>query len=121
MAITKTNRGSEHTKHKRIKLQKDDEVVIISGKEKGKRGKLLAIDKKRDRVFVEGANKRKRFIRPSQENPTGGVVEIEGPIHISNVMFYDSKSKKGVRLGYTVNADKTKVRVSKKRKERKEV
>ncbi|EIE03286.1 MULTISPECIES: 50S ribosomal protein L24 [Leptospira] len=107
-----TYRGSEYTKFKSVRLHKDDEVVVIAGKEKGKKGKILVIDKKRDRVVVEGLNKRKRFLRPTQENPQGGIVEVEAPMHISNVMFYDSKKKKGVRLGYQENKGK-KVRVSK--------
>ncbi|TGK12280.1 50S ribosomal protein L24 [Leptospira fluminis] len=106
-----TYRGSEYTKFKAIRLHKDDEVVVIAGKEKGKRGKILVIDKKRDRVVVEGLNKRKRFLRPTQENPQGGIVEVEAPMHISNVMFYDSKKKKGVRVGFQESKGK-KVRVS---------
>lgn len=94
-----TYRGSDYTKFKKVKLQKDDEVLVIAGKDKGKKGKILAIDKKRDRVFVEGVNKKRRFVRPTQENPQGGQVEIEFAIHISNVMFFDSKKKTGVRLG----------------------
>lgn len=94
-------KGSEPTKFKKVKLRKDDEVIVISGsrEDKGKKGKILSIDKKRDRVYVSGINKKKKFVRPTQENPQGGEIEIERPIHISNVMFYDSKLKKGVRLG----------------------
>jgi len=94
-------KGSEPTKFKKIKLKKDDEVIVISGsrEDKGKKGKILSIDKKRDRVYVSGINKKKKFVRPTQENPQGGEIEIERPIHISNVMFFDSKLKKGVRLG----------------------
>ncbi|MCB1164708.1 MAG: 50S ribosomal protein L24, partial [Leptospiraceae bacterium] len=76
-----------------------DEVVVIAGKEKGKRGKILHIDRKNDRVYVEGVNKIKKFMRPTQENPQGGVIEVEAPMDLSNVLFYDSKKKKGVRLG----------------------
>jgi large subunit ribosomal protein L24 len=111
MPVKLTYRGSDYTKFKRVKLQKDDEVVVIAGKDKGKKGKILAIDKKRDRVFVEGVNKRKRFVRPTQENPQGGQIEIEFPIHISNVMFFDSKKKSGVRVGFKVSKD-SKVRIS---------
>lgn len=92
-------RGSEPTKFKTVKLHKDDEVIVIAGKDKGRKGKILALDKKRDRVFIEGVNKRKRYVRPTQENPQGGQIEIEFPVHISNVMFFDSKKKKGVRIG----------------------
>ena len=108
----KQYKGSDFTKFKKIKLKKDDEVICIAGKEKGKRGKVLAFDKKRDRLVIEGLNKRKRYLRPSQENPKGGVIEVEAPMHISNVMLYDSKKKKGVRTGVSIVKGK-KVRVSK--------
>ncbi|MCE9500294.1 MAG: 50S ribosomal protein L24 [Leptospira sp.] len=107
-----TYRGSEFTKFKKIKLKKNDEVVCIAGKDKGKKGKILSIDKRKDRVYVEGMNKRKRFMRPTQENPKGGIIEIEGSIHISNIMFFDSKKKKGVRTGVTKVKDKV-VRITK--------
>jgi len=97
-------RGSELTKFKKIKLKKDDEVIVISGnrEDKGKKGKILSIDKKRDRVYVSGINKKKKFVRPTQENPQGGEIEIERSIHISNVMLFDSKKKKGVRIGFEI-------------------
>lgn len=103
---TKTSR-----KFRKMALKKGDEVVVIAGSQKGKRGKIMFIDKARDRVFVQGVNKVKRFQRPSQENPQGGVIEVEASMHLSNVMFYDSKKKKGVRLG-TATKDGKKVRVS---------
>ena len=106
-------RGSEPTKYKKIKLKKDDEVIIISGSrdDKGKKGKILSIDKKNDRVFVSGINKKKKYVRPTQENPQGGEIEIERSIHISNVMLFDSKLKKGVRIGFDESKDR-KERVS---------
>lgn len=108
----------EELKHRKVLLKVDDEVIVISGREKGKRGKVMFLDKVKDRIFVQGVNKRKRFQRPSQENPQGGEIELESPLHLSNVMFYDSKSKKGVRLGVKIQGDK-KVRVT--RPEGKEV
>lgn len=98
----------------KTKLKINDEVIVISGKHKKSRGKILAIDKSRGRVIVQGVGLRKRFTRPSQENPKGGVVEIESPIHISNVMFYDSKTKKGsrIRMGQDKNGQKVRVSVS---------
>lgn len=90
-------------KHTRIKLKTGDEVVVIAGREKGKRGEIMFIDKPRNRVVVQGVNKIKRFQRPTQENPQGGVIEIEQGLHISNVMYYDSKAKQGRRLGYKVD------------------
>ena len=115
MAKKAPYKGSKPTKFKKIKLKKDDEVIIISGKleDKGKKGKILSIDKKRDRVFVSGINKRKKYVRPTQENPQGGIIEIENSIHISNVMLFDSKKKKGVRVGYEIKKDGSKERVSK--------
>jgi len=96
----------------KTKLKLEDEVIVIAGSQKGKRGKVMFIDKARGRVFVQGVNKIKRFQRPSQENPQGGAIELESGIPISNVMFYDDKAKKGVRLGKKVNSKGEKVRVS---------
>lgn len=100
----------EVAKHTRIKLKNGDEVVVIAGREKGKRGEIMFIDKPRERVVVQGVNKIKRFQRPTQENPQGGVIEIEQGLHISNIMYYDSKAKQGRRLGYMVSADGVKSR-----------
>ena len=98
-------------KFRKIKLKRDDEVIVVAGSQKGKRGKIMFIDRAKTRVFVQGVNKIKRFQRPTQENPQGGVVEIEASINLSNVMFYDAKAKKGVKLGYQKKGDK-KVRVT---------
>jgi large subunit ribosomal protein L24 len=85
-----------------LKIRRDDEVVVISGKDRGKTGKVLRVDPAKSRVYVEGANIIKRHQRPSQ-TPTGpqagGVIEKEGPIHISNVMLIDPKDKKPTRVG----------------------
>jgi large subunit ribosomal protein L24 len=115
MAKKAPYKGSAPTKFKKIKLRKDDEVIIISGKleDKGKKGKILSIDKKRDRVYVSGINRRKKYVRPTQENPQGGIIEIENSIHISNVMLFDSKTKKGARVGFTVTKAGKKERVLK--------
>ncbi len=105
MAKKAPYKGSEPTKFKKIKLRKDDEVIVIAGKleDKGKKGKILSIDKKRDRVYVAGINKRKKYVRPTQENPQGGIIEIENSVHISNVMLFDSKAKKGARVKIEVD------------------
>ncbi len=102
-------------KHKKTKLKVNDEVIVITGKHKGKRGKILYIDRLRDRVIVQGVNKIKKYLKPTQENPQGGIIEVEAPIHISNVMFYDQKSKSGVRIGYKFEDDK-KIRVARGKK-----
>ena len=98
-------------KERKTRLKKDDEVIVIAGSEKGKRGKILHIDHLKSKVFVQGIKKIKRFQRPSQENPKGGVLEIESGINLSNVMFYDSKTKKGVRLGSKTTENGKKVRI----------
>jgi len=86
-----------------LKIRSDDEVVVISGKDKGKTGKVLRVDPKKNKVFVEGLNIVKRHMKPSATSPNAqaGVVEKEGPIHISNVMLIDPKDKKPTRVGIT--------------------
>ena len=99
-----------------MKIRTDDEVVVISGKEKGKTGKVLRVDRERGRVFVEGLNIIKRHQRPSPMNPNAqaGVIEREGPIHVSNVALLDPKEKKPTRIGTTVTADGKRARVAKR-------
>ena len=87
------------------KIRRDDEVVVISGKDRGKTGRVLRVDPKKSKVFVEGLNIVKRHQRPQQvpgaqrAETVGGVIEREGPIHISNVMLIDPKDKKPTRVG----------------------
>jgi large subunit ribosomal protein L24 len=84
-----------------IKIRRDDEVVVISGKDRGKTGKVLRVEPKRARVYVAGLNMIKRHQRPMPNAPQreAGVIEREGPIHISNVMLIDPKDKKPTRVG----------------------
>lgn len=88
-------------KARALKIRRDDEVVVISGKDKGKTGKVLRVDPKAEKVFVEGLNIIKRHQRPLPTAPQreAGVIEREGPIHISNVMLIDPKTKKPTRVG----------------------
>ena len=83
------------------RIRRDDEVVVISGKDRGKTGKVLRVDPKKQRVYVEGLNIIKRHQRPLPQAPQreAGVIEREGPIHISNVMLIDPKTKKPTRVG----------------------
>ncbi len=91
-------------------IKKEDNVVVISGSDKGKRGKVLFIDKKKGKIVIEGINKKKKFVRPSQENPKGGTISLEFPVHISNVANFCEKCKKGVRVSIQVkNDDRTRV------------
>jgi large subunit ribosomal protein L24 len=98
------------------RIRSQDEVIVIGGKDRGKRGKVLRVDPKKERVFVEGLNMIKRHQRPQQTagGPTvGGVIEREGPIHVSNVMLIDPKDNKPTRVG-TELVDGKRVRVAKR-------
>ncbi|MGM7724594.1 50S ribosomal protein L24 [uncultured Metabacillus sp.] len=94
-------------------VKKGDKVMVISGKDKGKQGVVLASYPKKDRVLVEGVNVVKKHSKPSQANPQGGIINQEAPIHVSNVMPLDPKSGEPTRVGYKV-VDGKKVRVAKK-------
>ncbi|GAA4723732.1 50S ribosomal protein L24 [Brevibacillus fulvus] len=95
-------------------VKKGDTVIVITGKDKGKKGRVLAAYPKKDRVLVEGINLVKKHTRPSQANPQGGIVTQETPIHVSNVSLIDPKSGKPTRIGYKVLDNGKKVRVAKK-------
>ncbi len=82
----------------KTKLKTNDQVVVISGADRGKRGKVLAVSAKNSKVIVEGVNKKNKFIKASQENPKGGMITREYPVNLSNVMFFCDKCKKGVRV-----------------------
>jgi len=97
-----------------MNIRKGDMVMIISGKEKGKTGKVLLVDQKKDKVLVERLNFVKRHQKPSQKYRQGGIIEKEAPIHISNVMYYDEKMTKATRIGHKRLDDGKKVRFSKK-------
>ncbi|CAN5716722.1 MAG: 50S ribosomal protein L24 [Thermoleophilaceae bacterium] len=90
---------------KGLRIKRDDTVKVITGKDRGKTGRVLRVDPSRQRVFVEGLNMRKRHERPQQVPGTqrgsevGGVVESEGPIHVSNVMLLDPSSGEPTRVG----------------------
>src|SRR3954470_13139503 len=88
-----------------LKIRRDDTVKVISGKDKGKTGKVLHVEPKKNRVFVEGMNIQKRHTRPrsirdaQRAEQVGGVIEKEGPIHISNVMLIDPNANQPTRVG----------------------
>lgn len=87
------------------RIRRDDEVVVISGKDKGKTGRVLRVDAEKDRVFVEGLNIVKRHQRPTPGRPdsVAGVIEREGAIHSSNVMLLDPKDNKPTRVGIEIH------------------
>ena len=94
-----------------MRVKKGDTVVVISGKDKGKKGLVLSVDAKNDKVLVEGINIVTKHNKQSATNPQGGITTKEAPIHISNVMPFDPEADKGVRVRYEVK-DGKKVRVS---------
>jgi len=97
-----------------MKIKKGDNVQIISGKDAGKQGRVLRINRDRDRLVVEGVNMIKRHTRPNpQKKIQGGIVEREAAIHVSNVMVVSPDSGRPTRVGYKILDDGRKVRVSK--------
>ena len=99
---------------RKFNIRAGDTVYVIAGKEKGKQGKVLRIDRDTEKVFVEKLNIIKRHSRPTQKNPGGGIIEKEAGIHVSNLMLYDSESAKPVKVGYRTGEDGTKVRYNRK-------
>ena len=98
---------------KQYHVKKDDLVMVTTGKDKGKTGKVLRINKKKDRLVVEKVNMVKRHVKPSQKTK-GGIMEKEGMIHVSNVMIYCDKCSKPVRVGNKLLEDGKKIRYCKK-------
>ncbi len=95
------------------RLQKGDTVVVISGKDKGKKGKVMRLFREENRVTVEGINLVKRHMRPNPRMQQGGILEREQPIHASKVMLVDPKTGKGTRVKVKTDDKGVKVRVAK--------
>lgn len=94
-------------------VKKGDKVKVLSGKDRGKQGTILEAYPKKDRVLVEGVNMVKIHAKPSQDNPQGGILNQEAPIHVSNVLPIDPKTGEPTRVGYEIR-DGKKVRIAKK-------
>jgi large subunit ribosomal protein L24 len=94
-------------------VKKGDKVMVITGKDKGKTGVILAAFPKKDRVLVEGVNIVKKHTKPNQANPQGGIISQEAAIHVSNVMPIDPKTGEPTRVGYKLENGK-KIRIAKK-------
>jgi large subunit ribosomal protein L24 len=101
---------------KRLKVKKGDTVKVISGGSKGAQGKVILMDRKKDRVLVEGVNMIKKHVKPGPSNPQGGIESREASIHISNVMVIDAAGN-ATRLGRRRGDDGKLVRYSKKTNE----
>jgi large subunit ribosomal protein L24 len=99
-----------------MKIRTDDTVVVISGKDKGRTGKVIRTDPKKDRVYVEGVNMVKRHMRPTPGRPNApvGVIEKEGPVHVSNVAIVDPKDNKPTRVGVRRDSSGNRMRVTKR-------
>lgn len=98
----------------KLHIKKGDNVYVNSGEDRGKTGRVLSVDVKKQRAIVEGLNMVSKATRPNAQHPNGGIVKMEAPIHVSNLNPVDPKTGKPTRIGYTVNAEGKKVRVAKK-------
>lgn len=96
-----------------MKIKKNDNVIVIAGKDKGKSGKVIKVIPSADKVVVESINIKKKHMRPRKSGQKGQIVEIAAPIHVSNVMIKDPKTGKPSKIGIKIVGDK-RVRISKK-------
>lgn len=100
-----------------MNLKVGDKVVVRTGSDKGKEGKIIKTLRSKNRVVVEGINMVKKHVKPNGQE-SGGIIDIEAPIHASNVMIIDPKTKKGTRIGHTMDKNGKKIRISKKSNEK---
>ncbi len=100
-----------------MKIKQGDKVVVIAGKDKGKEGKVIGTLRADNKVIVEGVNIVKKHIKPNG-GQDGRIAEVEAPLHVSNVMIVDPKTKKGTKVGYTTDKNGKKIRVSRKSNEK---
>ncbi len=99
---------------KKLHVKKGDSVVVIAGNYKGQKGRILEVNREKERAIVEGINMMKKHTKPNAAHPQGGIVEKEAPVHISNLMVADPKTGKPTRIGRRLNAKGKLVRYSKK-------
>ena len=107
-------RRNRHMAKSSVHVKKDDQVIVISGKDKGAKGKVLMVDEKKGRVYVEGVNMVKKHQKARTQTAPSGIVEREGSIDASNVMLVDPKTGKPTRVGYRINEDGSKSRIAKR-------
>jgi len=94
----------------KVHIKKDDTVIVISGDDKGTKGKVIAVSPEEGKAIVEGVNKQKKHMKPRRQGETGGIVDVDGAIYTSKLALVCPKCGKGVRVGYKKDGDK-KVRV----------
>lgn len=97
----------KHTKVPKLKIKKGDEVVVIAGKDRGRRGKVVSVDAKEGKCIVDGINEYKKNQKPSQKNPQGGIITVAMPINVSNLMAIDKSTSKPTRVGRRKVSGKT--------------
>jgi large subunit ribosomal protein L24 len=97
----------------KLKIKSGDTVQVIAGDHKGLQGKVVSVDREKNKAIVEGVNLVSKHTKPSTKNPQGGIVKKEAPIHISNLSLIDSKTKTPTKVGVKIEGDK-KVRFSKR-------
>jgi large subunit ribosomal protein L24 len=99
---------------KKIHIRKGDQVMVITGESKGQKGRVLEVDRAKNRAIVEGINMVSKHTKPHSKAPQGGIVKKEAPIHLSNLMIIDPTSGKPTRIGRKLNSKDKLVRYSKK-------
>ena len=99
-----------------MNLKTGDKVVVITGKDKGKQGKIIKTLRAENKVVVEGINMIKKHVKPNGQN-AGSIVDMEAPIHASNVMIIDPKTNKGTRVGHSTDKKGKKIRIARKSNE----
>jgi large subunit ribosomal protein L24 len=99
---------------KKLHIKKGDTVMVITGESKGQKGRVLEVDRKKDKAIVEGVNMVSKHTKPNSKAPQGGIVKKESPVHLSNLMLLDPSSGKPTRVGKKLNEKNKLVRYSKK-------
>ena len=113
MAARTNNRTETPAKIYKIRLKKDDTVIVLAGKYKGQTGKISAVHPRENKVTVDGINIVKKHVKPNQQHPQGAILELTKPIWVSKVAIVDPATKKASRIGLKLNDDGTKTRVFK--------
>jgi large subunit ribosomal protein L24 len=102
---------------KKLHIKKGDMVIVITGEDKDKKGRVLEVDRNKNKAIVEGVNMVSRHTKPNSENPNGGIVKKEAPIHVSNLAIVDPSNGEATRIGRRLNDSGKLVRYSKKSNE----
>ena len=110
--MAKRAKAASH--NNKLRIKKEDTVIVITGKDKGKKGRVIAAFPKENKVLVEGVNMVKKHAKPSMQTQQGGIMNQEAPIHASNVMLVDPKTGEPTRIGYKILENGKKVRIAKK-------